>query len=105
MILILIFQNVASSRQYGRRKQYPLALILAPTRELAYQIFDEARKVCIVGNVLYKSDMICRIALQISCELCIVHCALNLFYLFVPKYSWDDSVYASFSFVSNLNVQ
>ncbi|XP_063633528.1 ATP-dependent RNA helicase bel isoform X2 [Cydia splendana] len=29
---------------YNRRKQYPLGLVLAPTRELATQIFDEARK-------------------------------------------------------------
>lgn len=28
----------------SRRKQYPLCLILAPTRELASQIYDEGRK-------------------------------------------------------------
>jgi ATP-dependent RNA helicase DDX3X len=50
------FENDTSSHS-GRRKQFPLAVVLAPTRELASQIYDESRKFvyrsCIRPCVVY----------------------------------------------------
>jgi ATP-dependent RNA helicase DDX3X len=51
-ILHMIFEEgpVRNPQSNNRtnRKQFPLCLILAPTRELASQIYDEARKVNVI---------------------------------------------------------
>lgn len=44
-ILNQMYENGPPNIQRGyRRKQYPLGLVLAPTRELATQIYDESKK-------------------------------------------------------------
>ncbi|XP_044139545.1 ATP-dependent RNA helicase DDX3X isoform X1 [Bufo gargarizans] len=37
-------KHLKDNGRYGRRKQFPFSLVLAPTRELAVQIYEEARK-------------------------------------------------------------
>ncbi|KAM8974918.1 ATP-dependent RNA helicase DDX3X isoform 1-T1 [Pelodytes ibericus] len=37
-------KHLKDGGRYGRRKQFPFSLVLAPTRELAVQIYEEARK-------------------------------------------------------------
>lgn len=46
-VIVTVFQE---NGKYGRRKQFPISLVLAPTRELALQIYDEARKVELHSN-------------------------------------------------------
>jgi len=44
-------KNLPPQKYHGRNKQYPLCLVLAPTRELAVQIYNEALKLAYRSRV------------------------------------------------------
>lgn len=50
IVASILNNNLPTSQTSGNRgpirKAFPLALVLAPTRELSSQIYDEARKFC-----------------------------------------------------------
>jgi len=49
-------QDDVSRDEYKKyRKTYPLALVIAPTRELALQIHQEARKFCYATGIFSKA--------------------------------------------------
>ena len=67
----LIHRNKA----YNPRSQAkPLVLVLAPTRELCCQIFDEARRVCTSYHICQISTIfIFNFEISLHTEVCFVH--------------------------------
>mmetsp|Transcript_88012 Transcript_88012/g.179566 ORF Transcript_88012/g.179566 Transcript_88012/m.179566 type:complete len:620 (-) Transcript_88012:317-2176(-) len=66
IIMAMLRNGGSDSPDHGRRQVYPEALIMAPTRELAQQIFDEARRftyttgiatVCIYGGAEVREQL------------------------------------------------
>jgi superfamily II DNA/RNA helicase len=51
-IINIVIQKKRSG-EYKPKRSYPFAVILEPTRELAYQLYDQARKLA-EGMVYYK---------------------------------------------------
>lgn len=70
-----IIFHLQENGRYGRRKQYPLSLILAPTRELALQIYDEARKVSFKNTSNWLKQTITHIVF-LDTEFCTVELSL-----------------------------
>jgi len=66
IIMAMLRNGGSDSPDHGRRQVYPEALIMAPTRELAQQIFEEARRftyctgiatVCIYGGAEVREQL------------------------------------------------
>lgn len=66
IIMAMLKNGGSESPSHGRRQVYPEALIMAPTRELAQQIFDEGRRftyctgiatVCIYGGAEVREQL------------------------------------------------
>ena len=74
-LVVLRRGQASGGRGYGRRKQYPVGLVLAPTRELALQIYDEAKKVKpqLVPSIIVSS---------VCCEfVCSLHMLVQQFFV------------------------
>ena len=80
---------IVQGRYTGRRKQYPLGLVLAPTRELASQIHEEARKVHNTHNPSFLSYF--KILLS-SCLL--ILSSLRIVLMFAPVWCTEELILA-----------